>query len=295
MAETSHDAFDDLLPIGRFSALSRLSVRMLRHYDEHGVLTPARTDPSTGYRYYRTAQLRDAAMVRDLRDVGVGVSAIPTLLATRGNEQWRRALETQRAALREDLAAAQGRLTLIDRMISKEGPTMTASAPQSPASITIRRGSVPTMRVLALRGTVPTYADEMILWDRLMPLLTEVGAEPVGPGGVIEHVSEYVEHDVDLSVFVPVGPGTTAPAPVEVIDLPERECLIARVVGPYSLITAANDALAARLADGDLRLAPGDGPEAKGFNLYLEDADPAAGGLPVTEVCWPLSPSPAQD
>ena len=31
MTETSHDAIDGLLPIGRFSALSRLSVRMLRH------------------------------------------------------------------------------------------------------------------------------------------------------------------------------------------------------------------------------------------------------------------------
>lgn len=234
-------------------------------------------------------------MVRDLRDVGVGVSAIPTLLATRGNEQWRLALETQRAALREDLAAAQGRLTLIDRMISKEEPTMTTPAPDSPTSITIRREVIPAMRVLALRGTVPTYADESLLWAQLMPLLTEVGAEPVGPGGVIEHVSEYVEHDVDLSVFVPVGPGTTAPAPVEVIDLPERECLIARVVGPYSLITAANDALAARLADGDLRLAPGDGPEAKGFNVYLEDAETPTSGLPTTDVCWPLAPAPVQD
>lgn len=151
------------------------------------------------------------------------------------------------------------------------------------------------MRVLALRGTVPTYADESLLWAQLMPRLTEADVATAGPGGVIEHVSEYVEHDVDLSVFVPVRAGATAPSLVDVLDLPERECLIARVVGPYSLLTAANDALAARLADGDLRLAPGDGPEAKGFNLYLGDAETPTSGLPTTDVCWPLAPAPVQD
>lgn len=37
MAETT-----TLLSIGEFSSLARLSVRMLRHYDAHGVLVPAR-------------------------------------------------------------------------------------------------------------------------------------------------------------------------------------------------------------------------------------------------------------
>lgn len=40
MAETPN-----LMSIGRFSALTRLSVRMLRHYDSHGVLVPADIDP----------------------------------------------------------------------------------------------------------------------------------------------------------------------------------------------------------------------------------------------------------
>ncbi len=31
-----------LMPIGRFSSLSRISVRMLRHYDAIGLIRPAR-------------------------------------------------------------------------------------------------------------------------------------------------------------------------------------------------------------------------------------------------------------
>ncbi|MBD4385538.1 MerR family DNA-binding transcriptional regulator, partial [Xanthomonas citri pv. citri] len=64
----------DLMTIGEFSSLSRLSVRMLRHYDAHGVLVPEHVDAHSGYRRYAPAQLRDAADIRNLRDVGLGVS-----------------------------------------------------------------------------------------------------------------------------------------------------------------------------------------------------------------------------
>jgi DNA-binding transcriptional MerR regulator len=39
-----------MLKIGDFSKLSRVSIRMLRHYDEIGLLRPVSIGPSTGYR-----------------------------------------------------------------------------------------------------------------------------------------------------------------------------------------------------------------------------------------------------
>ena len=41
-----------MFKIGEFSKLSRISIRMLRHYDEIGLLVPEETDPWTGYRRY---------------------------------------------------------------------------------------------------------------------------------------------------------------------------------------------------------------------------------------------------
>ena len=41
-----------MLKIGEFSKLSRVSIRMLRHYDDIGLLKPAEIDRFTGYRYY---------------------------------------------------------------------------------------------------------------------------------------------------------------------------------------------------------------------------------------------------
>ena len=72
-------AENDTLRIGAFSTLSRLSVRMLRYYDTHGVLSPASTDPDTGYRQYAAGQLAEALLIRQLRDIGFSVSAIAAL------------------------------------------------------------------------------------------------------------------------------------------------------------------------------------------------------------------------
>ena len=44
-----------LTPIGRFSRITRLSVKALRHHDAIGLLEPDEVDPSSGYRYYRRA------------------------------------------------------------------------------------------------------------------------------------------------------------------------------------------------------------------------------------------------
>lgn len=269
-----------LMGIGQFSSQSRLSVRMLRHYDAHGVLVPADVDPVTGYRRYAPAQLRDAADVRNLRDIGIGVSAIPALLAARGTPAWPSALRLQREALTEELRAAQGRLTLIDRMLNEGESTM---------SVTIERRTIPAMTVAALRATVPTYSDEGQLWERFLPILTEQGIEPTGPCGAIEHADEYVEHDVDLSVFVPVAPHTEVRAPVEKLELPERDCLVARVVGPYSLISQAHDLIGKRLTDESLSVARDAQVWARVFNLYLATPGEVSETELVTEVHVPLA------
>ena len=59
-----------MLKIGIFSKLSRISVRMLRYYDEAGLLAPGEVDPSTGYRYYHERQLMEAGRIRALRGMG---------------------------------------------------------------------------------------------------------------------------------------------------------------------------------------------------------------------------------
>ncbi len=61
-----------MLKIGDFSKLSRVSIRMLRYYDEKELLKPAEIDASTGYRYYREDQLPVIGRIVALRDMQSG-------------------------------------------------------------------------------------------------------------------------------------------------------------------------------------------------------------------------------
>ncbi len=70
-----------LLPIGHVARVTLLSVKALRLYDQLGVLTPAYTDPDSGYRYYHADQLRDARLIRTMRQIGMPLATIRRVLA----------------------------------------------------------------------------------------------------------------------------------------------------------------------------------------------------------------------
>ena len=65
-----------MLKIGDFSKLSRVSIRMLRHYDEINLLKPIKVDDVTGYRYYSEEQLLVMARIHVLKDMGFGLSVV---------------------------------------------------------------------------------------------------------------------------------------------------------------------------------------------------------------------------
>ncbi|WP_425310266.1 MerR family transcriptional regulator [Ammonicoccus fulvus] len=270
----------ELMTIGEFSRLSRLSVRMLRHYDAHGVLSPADVDRFSGYRRYAGSQLAAAVAIRRLRDVGFGIAAIAALLAARGTEAYTEALVLHRTELSADLDAARQRLTLIDSMIKQEN-TM---------SITVSRTTIPARTLVTLRGVVPTYSDEGQLWGQFMPLLAAQGIQGTGPGGVIEHDEEYREADVDESVWLEVARGTSAEAPLEIVELPEQDVVMATLVGPYGQISEAHARIGEFLEAEGLRAASG-GIEAKVFNRYLTDPSQTAPDANVTEICLPIHPA----
>jgi DNA-binding transcriptional MerR regulator len=71
----------DLLSIGAFSGVTRLSQKALRLYGSLDLLPPAWIDPDSGYRYYSSTQVRDARLIRSLREVGMPLATIRRVLA----------------------------------------------------------------------------------------------------------------------------------------------------------------------------------------------------------------------
>ena len=66
--------------IGEFSKLVQVSIRMLRYYDEVGLLTPAEVDKWTGHRLYSVKQIPRLNKILYLRDSGLNVSEIALAL-----------------------------------------------------------------------------------------------------------------------------------------------------------------------------------------------------------------------
>ncbi|SCD89715.1 MerR family transcriptional regulator [Streptomyces sp. OspMP-M43] len=113
----------ELVTIGEFARLSRLSAKALRRYDELGLLRPALVDPVNGYRYYDPAQAEGARLVAWLRRIGMPLSRIGRVVALDAGAAaveirayWAR-VEAETAA-RRDLA-----MYLVDHL-SAEGRTM---------------------------------------------------------------------------------------------------------------------------------------------------------------------------
>ena len=109
-----------LIPIGRFSQMTRLSVKALRLYDEIGLLPPAQTDPSSGYRYYDLGQANRAEAIRILRSVDMPLDEIKAVLDDDSPELVHKHLLLHRERLAERLAADERRLTYLEALMARE-------------------------------------------------------------------------------------------------------------------------------------------------------------------------------
>src|SRR5450631_1315216 len=98
-----------MLNIGEFARLGQVSPRMLRHYDDVGLLQPSRVDPATGYRSYAVAQLSRLHRLLALRDLGFSLDQISGLLDENPPpDQLRGMLRMRQAQIEQTVADEQG-------------------------------------------------------------------------------------------------------------------------------------------------------------------------------------------
>jgi len=235
--------------IGQFSRMTRLSARMLRHYDSLGLLRPGEVDPWSGYRYYSDVELGPAMMLRRLRDAGLGLDDIarvlPALLAD-DESLWRPALERHLDRLEAEAEALGQRreltLALLRHREEEEEPVMTAST----ASATIL--TIPAHTIVARRETIPTYADEAALFEefeaQLHEVLASTGTALSGqPCGATFYEDGYVERDVDIEVWEVVASPVEVVPPLTCRAVEERTVAMAEHAGSYESLSETYTAL----------------------------------------------------
>ncbi|MGC4846711.1 MerR family transcriptional regulator [Micromonospora sp. DT15] len=211
-----------MFTIGDFARLGRVSVRMLRHYDSIGLLPPASVDPHTGYRFYRADQLRRLNRVIALKELGLTLEQVRSIVDDAVDvAELRGMLRLRRSQLAEQLAADTARLTAVEarlRMIESEGRMTTQD---------VVLKEIAPVRVAELTAVAPSYQGEDIgpviqpLYPELFRRLTAAGITPTGPS-----IAWYEPVDpggdavvVHAGVLVDVEP--SAAPDVTVRDLPE--------------------------------------------------------------------------
>ncbi len=107
----------ELLRIGDFAKLGRVSIKTLRYYDVEGLLKPEIVDPATGYRYYRIAQAAHLAQITNLRAAGFHISEIVALLRSDlSSDVLADFISAKREKLLDDRAAIDDRLRIVDTL-----------------------------------------------------------------------------------------------------------------------------------------------------------------------------------
>src|SRR5215468_6901800 len=132
-----------LLTIGDFSRMTHLSVKALRHYHDVGVLEPAAIDPFTGYRSYDAAQVPAAQVIRRLRDLGMPLDGIRTVLAAPD-------VATRNAEIAGHLARMERQLAQTQASVASLRALLSAPAPR-PA---VDYRTIPAVTALAIAETV---------------------------------------------------------------------------------------------------------------------------------------------
>lgn len=268
---------DDLLPIGRFSRMSRLSVKALRLYDEQGLLSPSWVDPSSGYRYYRAAQARRAEAIRILRAVDMPLDEIHEVLAEDDPEFTTKRLAMHRERLAERLADHERMLRFLERLIDRGGTIV-------PYDVAIKRSPDQRVASLSMRTTLTTIGEDIADgFAVVVGALTEAATEPIGAPFIIFHdvIDEQTDGDVEICIPVPVDIDA-AHSGVDCKVIPGGAVAATTHRGPYAEISPAYHTVTGWIQDHGHQVAGA--PR----EIYLNDPQTVLPDDLLTEVQFPI-------
>jgi DNA-binding transcriptional MerR regulator len=210
---------ENLVTIGQFSELTRVSPKALRLYAANGLLMPTRVDADSGYRYYRAEQIPIARLIGLLRAAGMSQREIRRFLVEPSTEK----LDRYELRLEAELADRRDVLRYVRRMLEEE-PMFEVKVKHVPA----RRYVSKTTRV-----RVPD------LEPFIVQTIDELAADGMdGPPFAIFHGLVNEEDDGPVEVGVPrAGGDKELPAgEVAYTVAADDDCESPRILGAYDAI-----------------------------------------------------------
>lgn len=269
-----------MLKIGDFSKLSRISIRMLRYYDEMGLLVPKQTDHYTNYRYYNEEQLADAGRIISLKNMGFSLSTMKEIMKNYDDPKaLSDFLVVKHTEIQAEEAEIKQRLLLLETAIKR------LREDDKVMNYNVILKAIPKRYVASVRKTIPSYNQEEILWKILM---SETAALEMTPEDnccslAVFHDEGYKDSDVDIEIQMSVKGIYENTENVIFKTVPEVQTASATYKGSYEQITEVNQTVANWVRDN--------GYEFNGAMFCIYHVSPAQTMNPddlVTEICYPI-------
>ncbi len=268
-----------MLKIGDFSKLSQISIRMLRHYDEIGLLPPDSIDPFTGYRYYSEEQLVIANHIQALKDIGFLLAEIEGLLPLYDTpKDLELHLLLQKEKLRQQALLLHQKQQLLEKMLNR------IRKDEWNMEYAVMKKSLPARCVASVRQRIPAYAYEGRLWHIMMQECAPLHLPPAPNAAcmAIFHDEAFVEQNPDVEIQMIVDRLYPPTEHISFQELPPMEYVSATYQGGYEKIGEVNEAIAAWMKREGYAF---DGPC---FNIYhIGPHDTQNPDEWITEVCCP--------
>jgi DNA-binding transcriptional MerR regulator len=225
----------DRITIGRFSSLTHLSQKALRHYDRKGILIPEVKDRFTGYRYYTVPQIERALKIKTLCTLGFGLAEIGEILSALSsgdpNVVRRLIAGRQQETLSEIARLEKITSLLIENRDFSELFAMNVSEPLIK--------DIPAMRVISGRRTgtyeeVCSDVSNALFAIIFSPENQRNGVAITGPCLSLCYDNEYRETDADIEMAIPIqGQIVVSDPAFTVRTLPAIKVVSVVYKGPY--------------------------------------------------------------
>ena len=204
-----------MLSIGAFAQIGQVTHRMLRHWDQAGLLVPAHIDPFNGYRSYDPSQLDRLHRVVALRQLGFSLDDIAVFLADDvSTERLEALLRARRAQVEEEYRTAATRLIEVQhrlRLIEKEQNMGAEIVEKSLSAVRLAAGTAIVAEQPEVSGVIG-------------PLFARI-AEVIGSvsGSLRTPIAQYEYGESGLRITAGYEYDGPAQEGIEIIELPAVE------------------------------------------------------------------------
>lgn len=179
--------------------MSRVTVKALRHYDEQGILKPAYIDWTSNYRYYNSAQLAEANMIRNLRSLEFSIEDIKRFLRETDTGVRHALLDAQRRKI-------ENRLKQYNSIIRSIEETLEGKEKIMETKMEIKELASQPIVSVRFNTSLPNIGESFSrVFGSIFAYLGKMIEPPAGPPFAIYHDEEFKEEDMDIEVCVPTS------------------------------------------------------------------------------------------